>query len=111
MPALEAGHQLCHAVPCRDGKGADEVAHAAVARQIEEVEQPVRGDVLDARVEEPGDLVDVEDQPGSLGGLARNLGEAGVNIELLYTTFGGVKLIVSSRERRGGNPPVALCHL
>ena len=39
-------------------------------------------------------VVDVENQPGSLGGLARNLGEAGVNIELLYTTYGGVKLVV-----------------
>jgi hypothetical protein len=39
-------------------------------------------------------VVDIEDQPGSLGGLARNLGEAGVNIELLYTTFGGIKLVI-----------------
>jgi hypothetical protein len=39
-------------------------------------------------------VIDIEDQPGSLGGLARNLGEAGVNIELLYTTFGGVKLVI-----------------
>ena len=39
-------------------------------------------------------VVDIEDQPGSLGGLARTLGEAGVNIELLYTTFGGLKLVI-----------------
>ncbi len=39
-------------------------------------------------------VVDVEDQPGSLGGLARTLGDASVNIELLYTTFGGVKLVI-----------------
>ena len=39
-------------------------------------------------------VVDIDDSPGSLGGLARNLGEAGVNIELLYTTFGGVKLVI-----------------
>lgn len=39
-------------------------------------------------------VVDIEDEPGSLGGLARNLGEAGVNIELLYTTFGGIKLVI-----------------
>jgi hypothetical protein len=39
-------------------------------------------------------VVDVEDQPGSLGGLARTLGEAGVNIELAYTTYGGVKLVI-----------------
>ena len=39
-------------------------------------------------------VVDVENEPGSLGGLARALAEAGVNIELLYTTFGGVKLVI-----------------
>jgi hypothetical protein len=39
-------------------------------------------------------VIDVNDRPGSLGGLARNLGEAGVNIELAYTTFGGVKLVI-----------------
>jgi hypothetical protein len=39
-------------------------------------------------------VIDIENQPGSLGGMARTLGEAGVNIELAYTTFGGVKLVV-----------------
>jgi hypothetical protein len=39
-------------------------------------------------------VIDVNDQPGTLGELARTLGEANVNIELAYTTFGGVKLIV-----------------
>ncbi len=39
-------------------------------------------------------VVDVKDQPGSLGELARRLGEASVNIELAYTTFGGVKLVI-----------------
>ena len=35
-------------------------------------------------------VVDVADKPGSLGELARQLASANVNIELLYTTFGGV---------------------
>jgi hypothetical protein len=39
-------------------------------------------------------VVDLQDQPGSLGGLARNLAEANVNIELAYTTFGGVKVVI-----------------
>jgi hypothetical protein len=39
-------------------------------------------------------VVDINDQPGSLGELARRLGEAGVNIELAYTTFGGVKVVI-----------------
>lgn len=39
-------------------------------------------------------VIDIKDQPGSLGEAARALGEAGVNIELAYTTFGGVKLVI-----------------
>jgi hypothetical protein len=39
-------------------------------------------------------IVDIPNQPGSLGELARRLGEASVNIELVYTTFGGVKLVI-----------------
>jgi hypothetical protein len=43
-------------------------------------------------------VVDVADRPGSLGELARVLAEAGVNIELLYTTFGGVKLVIATDD-------------
>jgi hypothetical protein len=39
-------------------------------------------------------VVDIENQPGSLGELARRLAEASVNIELIYTTFGGVKVVI-----------------
>src|SRR5918994_4970338 len=41
-------------------------------------------------------VVDIEDRPGTLGELARRMGEANVNIELAYTTFGGVKLVVGT---------------
>jgi hypothetical protein len=39
-------------------------------------------------------VIDIEDRPGTLGELARTLGEVSVNIELAYTTFGGVKLVI-----------------
>jgi len=39
-------------------------------------------------------VVDIEDRPGTLGQLARELAEAGVNIELLYSTFGGVNAVI-----------------
>ena len=39
-------------------------------------------------------VVDLDDQPGSLGDLTRRLSEASVNIELAYTTFGGVKVVI-----------------
>jgi hypothetical protein len=39
-------------------------------------------------------VIDVEDKPGSLGEVGRSLSDAGVNIELAYTTFGGVKVVI-----------------
>lgn len=43
-------------------------------------------------------VIDVEDRPGTLGELARSLGEANVNIEFAYTTFGGVKLVIATDD-------------
>jgi hypothetical protein len=43
-------------------------------------------------------VVDVVDRPGSLGELARELAEAGVNIDLAYTTFGGVRLVIATDD-------------
>lgn len=38
--------------------------------------------------------MDVEDRPGTMGEVARRVGEAGVNIELVYTSFGAVGLVL-----------------
>jgi hypothetical protein len=43
-------------------------------------------------------VVDVVDRPGSLGELARELSEANVNIDLAYTTFGGVKVVIATDD-------------
>lgn len=43
-------------------------------------------------------VVDVNDRPGTLGELARSLAEAGVNIELAYTTFGGVRIVIATDD-------------
>jgi hypothetical protein len=43
-------------------------------------------------------VVDVADQPGSLGELARQLAGANVNIDLAYTTFGGVKIVIATDD-------------
>jgi hypothetical protein len=43
-------------------------------------------------------VIDVNDRPGTLGELARTLGDANVNIELAYTTFGGVKLVIATDD-------------
>ena len=39
-------------------------------------------------------VLDLQDRAGALGDIGRSLAEANVNIELAYTTFGGVKLVV-----------------
>jgi hypothetical protein len=43
-------------------------------------------------------VVDVHDRPGTLGEMARELAEAGVNIELLYSTFSGVRVAIVSDD-------------
>jgi hypothetical protein len=43
-------------------------------------------------------VVDVEDRPGTLGELTRQLADANVNIELAYTTFGGVKVVIATDD-------------
>jgi hypothetical protein len=43
-------------------------------------------------------VVDIEDRPGTLGELTRELAEANVNIDLAYTTFGGVKIVIATDD-------------
>jgi hypothetical protein len=39
-------------------------------------------------------VIDVEDRPGTLGELARKLADAGVNVDLVYATFGGTRAVL-----------------
>jgi hypothetical protein len=39
-------------------------------------------------------VVEIEDRPGTMAEVTRKLGDAGVNIELAYTTFGGVRIVL-----------------
>ena len=43
-------------------------------------------------------VIDIEDRPGALGELTRQLAEANVNIELAYTTFGGVRVVICADD-------------
>jgi hypothetical protein len=52
-------------------------------------------------------VIDIEDRPGTLGELARRMGEANVNIELAYTTFGGVKLVVATDDLESARQAMA----
>ncbi len=43
-------------------------------------------------------VVDLEDRPGTLGELMRQLADANVNVELAYTTFGGVRIVIATDD-------------
>ncbi|MBV8194008.1 MAG: amino acid-binding protein [Candidatus Dormibacteraeota bacterium] len=43
-------------------------------------------------------VIDLKDRPGTLGEATRQLADAGVNIDLAYTTFGGVKLVIATED-------------
>jgi hypothetical protein len=43
-------------------------------------------------------VVDVNDKPGTLGELARELAEASVNIDLAYAAYGGVRLVIATDD-------------
>jgi hypothetical protein len=43
-------------------------------------------------------VVDIEDRPGALGELARQLADANVNVDLAYTTSGGVKIVIATDD-------------
>ena len=52
-------------------------------------------------------VIDIEDRPGTLGELARTLGEANVNIELAYTTFGGIKIVIATDDLESARAALA----
>jgi len=43
-------------------------------------------------------VVNIEDRPGTLGELTRQLAKANVNIDLAYPTFGGVHLVIATED-------------
>ncbi len=43
-------------------------------------------------------VVDVEDQPMAIGELPRRLAAANVNVDLAYSTFGGVKIVIATDD-------------
>jgi hypothetical protein len=49
---------------------------------------------LEASDERDVIVVDVEDRPGTMAQVARKTADAGVNIDLAYTTFSGVRLVL-----------------
>jgi hypothetical protein len=77
-----------------DGKGFIHilVEDAAAARKALEQAGFGIADERDAIV------VDLHDRPGAMGEIARGLAEAGVSIDVAYTIFSGVRLVIVTED-------------
>jgi hypothetical protein len=52
-------------------------------------------------------VVDLEDRPGTLGELTRQLAKASVNIDLAYPTFDGVKIVIATEDLKAARSMLA----
>jgi hypothetical protein len=77
-----------------DGKGFIHilVEDAAVAREALEAAG------IDVADERDAVIVDLHDKPGAMGEIARDLAEAGVSIDVAYTIFSGVRLVIVTED-------------
>lgn len=81
-----------------DGKGA---IHVLVADEaLDSLRDALDAAGMPVADEREAVVVTVADEPGALGEVARRLADAAVNIELAYTTFGGVRLVVVTDDIR-----------
>ena len=73
-----------------DGKGFIHilVENAAAARKA------LEGAGIGVADEREAVVVDLHDKPGAMGEITRDLAEAGVNIDVAYTIFTGVRLVI-----------------
>ncbi len=69
---------------CGQVEGSEGVIHLLVEDGEDEVRGAIEAVGLTVREEREVLVVDVQDQPGTLGSYARKLAEAGVNIDLFY---------------------------
>jgi hypothetical protein len=77
-----------------DGKGFIHILvddGAAAAKALEEAGMSVAD-------EREAIVVDLHDKPGAMGEIARDLAEAGVNIDVAYTIFSGVRLVILTED-------------
>jgi hypothetical protein len=53
-------------------------------------------------------VVDLHDKPGAMGEIARDLADAGVNIDVAYTIFSGVRLVILTEDVEAAQQALAL---
>lgn len=81
-----------------EGKG---VVHVLVADgRLERLRDALSQAGMSVADEREVFVVSIADEPGALGDLTRRLADANVNIDLAYTTFGGVRLVFSTDDVR-----------
>jgi hypothetical protein len=79
-----------------EGRG---VVHILVADDAaDRCQQALEAAGLGVADNRPVLLIDIADQPGTLGELTRQLAQAHVNVDLAYTTFGGIKIVIATED-------------
>jgi hypothetical protein len=53
---------------------------------------------IDVADEQEAVIVDLHDKPGAMGEIARDLAEAGVSVDVAYTIFSGVRLVIVTED-------------
>jgi hypothetical protein len=77
-----------------DGKG---FIHLLV-EDAEGARKALEGTGISVADEREAVVVDLHDKPGAMGEIARDLAEAGVNIDIAYTIFTGVRLVILTED-------------
>lgn len=73
---------------CASVDGAEGVVHLLVEDDVEQARSAIEAAGLTVRDEREVLVIDVKDQPGTLGSYARKCAEAGVNLDLFYIATG-----------------------
>ncbi len=77
-----------------DGKG---FIHLLVEDE-EKTKHALEKEGIEVADEREAVVVDLHDRPGAMGEIARDLAEAGVNIDVAYTIFTGVRLVILTED-------------
>ena len=77
-----------------DGKG---LIHLLV-QDGEAARKALEGAGISVADEREAVVVDLHDKPGAMGEIARDLADAGVNIDVAYTIFSGVRLVILTED-------------
>ena len=88
-----------------DGKG---FIHLLVADE-DTAKRALEAAGIEVADEREAVIVDLHDKPGAMGEIARDLADAGVSVDVAYTIFSGVRLVIvtedveAAREALAGN--------